>query len=309
MPFPAISAGAGAIGGALIGAAGSYFSGKSAADFAERSYKHRYQWQVKDLQKAGLNPMLAVSQGAPNVPQPNFPNLGEGAARGAAAGVSASIASAQIANLNSNSAKNAAETDLAAATAANVRGQTNLQPTTQALNEALTAQARQNVTVGVHSAAKIQQETSNLVLSGLYMGAQMALVGAQTETEKVRARLVLQEITESAARTGKAVSEMQLTDVSRDKLEKLLPGEVASQLYDLAYKGYGIPGAKKQSSFDLSGLGTADPYIKSIGGVADVIGKVFGLPASALILRGSGRITSPGGSVNPAGMGGYPYAQ
>lgn len=73
-----------AVGG-LIGAAGSLFSGKQSADFAQESYKKRYQWQVKDLQKAGLNPMLAVSQGPGNVPQPSFPDIGEGASRGASA--------------------------------------------------------------------------------------------------------------------------------------------------------------------------------------------------------------------------------
>lgn len=34
---------------------------------------------MKDLQKAGLNPMLAISNAPPNVPQPNFPNMGEAA--------------------------------------------------------------------------------------------------------------------------------------------------------------------------------------------------------------------------------------
>lgn len=28
-------------------------------------YRHRYQWQVEDMRKAGLNPMLSVMQGAP----------------------------------------------------------------------------------------------------------------------------------------------------------------------------------------------------------------------------------------------------
>jgi len=31
----------------------------------KKMYQHRYQWTVKDLESAGLNPMLAYSQGAP----------------------------------------------------------------------------------------------------------------------------------------------------------------------------------------------------------------------------------------------------
>lgn len=31
------------------------------------NYKHRYQWQVTDMMKAGLNPILAATQGAGSV--------------------------------------------------------------------------------------------------------------------------------------------------------------------------------------------------------------------------------------------------
>jgi len=87
MALPALLASpvAGSVAGGLVGAIGSFFSGKQSADAAQENFKHRYQWQVKDLQKAGLNPMLAVSQGPGNVPQPNFPDIGEGASRGASA--------------------------------------------------------------------------------------------------------------------------------------------------------------------------------------------------------------------------------
>lgn len=102
MPLPMIGMGAATIGGALIGAAGSLFSGKQSADFSEKSYKHRYQWQVEDLKKAGLNPMLAYSQGAPNVAQPNFPNTGEAAVRGASTAVAAKLAMAQMENVKAD---------------------------------------------------------------------------------------------------------------------------------------------------------------------------------------------------------------
>lgn len=82
--------------GAGIGAAGSIWSGKSSERAAEKNYKHRYQWQVKDLKKAGLNPMLAVSQGAPVPAQPQYPNVGEGAMRG----LSSALAAKNLAEQN-----------------------------------------------------------------------------------------------------------------------------------------------------------------------------------------------------------------
>lgn len=71
----------GAIIGAGIGLAGTIFSARQAAagqasanalnielarqnrEFQEYSYKHRYQWTMQDLRAAGLNPMLAASNG------------------------------------------------------------------------------------------------------------------------------------------------------------------------------------------------------------------------------------------------------
>lgn len=86
----------GALAGGLLGAAGSWFSGKSSAEAARENYKHRYQWMVKDLMKAGLNPMLAVGSSPGSVPQPSFENIGEGATKGFMAGASAKLINAQI---------------------------------------------------------------------------------------------------------------------------------------------------------------------------------------------------------------------
>lgn len=36
--------------------------------FQENAYKHRYQWQMKDLYAAGLNPLLAFDQAPPGPP-------------------------------------------------------------------------------------------------------------------------------------------------------------------------------------------------------------------------------------------------
>lgn len=74
-------AGAGAaIAGSLIGGAGSAFGASQANAFSERAYKHRHQWEVADLRKAGLNPILSAKfggGGSPsgqgfNVPAPDF---------------------------------------------------------------------------------------------------------------------------------------------------------------------------------------------------------------------------------------------
>lgn len=51
---------------------------RHAREFAERVMRNQIQWMVKDLEKAGLNPVLAVSRGGPGIINPGtaaVPNL------------------------------------------------------------------------------------------------------------------------------------------------------------------------------------------------------------------------------------------
>lgn len=56
----------GGIAGSLFSSAFDVWAGRQAAEdqraFDERAYRHRYQWQMEDMRKAGLNPMLAYMQ-------------------------------------------------------------------------------------------------------------------------------------------------------------------------------------------------------------------------------------------------------
>lgn len=94
-----------ALGAAAIGAAGSIASSKSANDSNQRAYRTRYQTQVKDLKKAGLNPMLAFQNGAPVAPAAQAPNLGESIDAGARvyqARTANQVANAQVKNLEAD---------------------------------------------------------------------------------------------------------------------------------------------------------------------------------------------------------------
>lgn len=97
-----------ALGAAAIGAAGTYASSKQSTDFAARSYRTRYQTQVKDLQKAGLNPMLAIGNAPPSPPQPTIHNVGEGAVKGASAAMAAQQMQASTALLKAQANKETA---------------------------------------------------------------------------------------------------------------------------------------------------------------------------------------------------------
>lgn len=71
MPFPIlpVAAGAAAFGESLLGQRFAQSNAHSAQDFSAQQFEQRYQTQVKDLQAAGLNPMLAYGQGPGGSPQ------------------------------------------------------------------------------------------------------------------------------------------------------------------------------------------------------------------------------------------------
>lgn len=96
----------GAIAGgvsSIIGGALSNSAARHAATVANErniyNYQHRYQWAMDDMQKAGLNPMLAATQGiggsinGASALSANY-NIGEGVTSGISAGAAANSAKA-----------------------------------------------------------------------------------------------------------------------------------------------------------------------------------------------------------------------
>jgi len=111
MIMPVLAAGLSALGGGtgvagvlggVASALGASSSARAANQQAKYNYKHRYQWQVEDMRKAGINPMLSATQGAGGVPQADVPNIGEAAMKGFSAGAAARMASAQTENIQEN---------------------------------------------------------------------------------------------------------------------------------------------------------------------------------------------------------------
>jgi len=143
---------------ALIAAGGSLLSGllnergaaarqEDAQGFSAQQFATRYQTTVKDMQAAGLNPMLAYSQGGGNAPTSSaasaagYPDVG-------AVMNQARMNSAQIANIDADTENKKAQAALIEAQVAQTRASAgSLEAQTNVSNETV---------------AKIRQEVVNL---------------------------------------------------------------------------------------------------------------------------------------------------
>ena len=184
----------------LIGGALSNSAARHAATVANQrnvyNYQHRYQWAMEDMQKAGLNPMLAATQGiggsvnGASALSSNY-NLGEGVTAGMsaqAAGNSAKAAQHQ-ANVAEDVGKGTVrklDSDVAlnAASAANLQAETagrnlanKLAKDSYNTNLAL---YKQNLANAEKQGLLIDQQTQNAIYQrDVVMPAQAAMMTAQ----------------------------------------------------------------------------------------------------------------------------------
>lgn len=179
----------GAVAGGVLN---NFFAGQrqeDAQDFSAQQFSTRYQTTVKDMQAAGLNPMLAYSQGGGNAPTSSaasaagFENLGSTI-------IQSKLTNAQVQNIE-------AQTRLANAQAA--AAEATALPQAQATLEKTLAE----VGLTASQNANVQSQTQNNI-------EQLNNIKSENERIKRAAEMLYQQ--------SNLLSQQQLTEVQRERV-------------------------------------------------------------------------------------------
>lgn len=207
--------------------------GEKQMEFQERMSNTSYQRAVQDMQAAGLNPMLAVSQGGASSPQGAMP---------------------QVTN------------EMGAAVSGAVQGMSLL----GGLQELERSQA--SIGLMNAQAAKAASETVDQRLNTALRAAQSELTGAKADVARSTVSDAIAQVRFATARAGheadRAGFEAGRSGIGYLREKDTFDADVAKRKAEARIKQLGVSEAEAMSEFWKSDFGVSNPYIR---GILDIV--------------------------------------
>lgn len=241
-----IISGAASLAGGIMANAQSVEAAREQMAFQERMRATQYQTAVKDLQAAGLNPMLAYSQGGAGVPSGAMANIKDSIGPAVSSAVQAYQAKAAVDNTTADTVNKEASTKLINSNVANTDMETQLKSANVVLSNAQTAKVRAEMEESLGrkdlnstQRQRIQQDIDNI-------DVQLAAVKAATQRD--------------IATAGQSVAQTDLANAN-----------AANVRQDTQFRTYALPGLVNEAEAEKSFQGDVRQVAKTLTGGANAI--------------------------------------
>lgn len=243
-------------------------------DYQTEMSNTQYQRAIGDLQSAGLNPMLAYSQGGAGTPSGSSASA-SAASSGAATGSSASGPAATVQSIFGPGVQSAAQ---AADIVASIRNK-------EATNDLISAQAEAARAGAMNSTASAYKLTTENERIGRRLDLELDNLQQQTSSMKQS------QLTESQ-RYELVKAQTRLTEIQQDLAKHNISAVDANVQLTKVKTRLGqleVPGAENEARWQSSPAGYGARVASGVGSiVGDVAGSAFGLKRMGRLFSGAG---------------------
>lgn len=246
--------------------------------FQERMSSTAYQRATLDMQKAGLNPMLAYSQGPASSPQGAMPDIEDSIGPAVQTAFQRQRLEQEISNMKAQNEQIKSQTRATDAQAQNIAADTAVKSAELPRISAATQNLQTSSSQMLSQIKNLEEQNKEITARIVNLGKEGPRIDATVQeilahTKNLNTDTIYKSVLSALARAN-----IKLTNAQILELKSLLPSKLAISAAETQLKQNAVPESAAHGSFYESAYGKATPYIDSVlGNIGTIVGTAGGV--------------------------------